>query len=39
MADADNDGAAEIVMLVRFSQGGVIKSSYGNSVLLIYEMQ
>jgi len=39
MADADNDGAAEIVMLVRYSQGAMLKTSYGNSVLLIYEMQ
>ena len=39
MADADNDGAAEIVMLVRFSQGGFLKTGSGNSALLIYEMQ
>lgn len=39
MADADNDGVAEIVMLVMFSRGGMLKGSYGNSALLIYEMQ
>ena len=39
MADADNDGAPEIVMLVMFSRGGMLKGSYGNSALLIYEMQ
>lgn len=39
MADADNDGAPEIVMLVMFSQGGLFKASSGNSALLIYEMQ
>jgi hypothetical protein len=35
MADADNDGAPEIVMLVMFSRGGMLKGSYGNSALLI----
>ncbi len=39
MADADNDGAAEIVMLIMFSHGNWMKSNYGNSALLIYEMQ
>ncbi len=39
MADADNDGAPEIVMLVMFSRGGLIKSELGNTALLIYEMQ
>lgn len=39
LADADNDGAQEIVMLVQYSRGGLLKSSYGNSALLIYEMQ
>ena len=39
MADADNDGAPEIVMLVMFSRGGMLKTGYGNSALLIYEMQ
>jgi|GEM_PF-828042 len=38
MADADNDGVNEIVMLVMFSRGGMI-GTYGNSALLIYEMQ
>ena len=37
MADADNDGAPEIVMLVMFSRGLLGKD--GSSVLLIYEMQ
>jgi hypothetical protein len=39
MADADNDGALEIVMLVRYSHGTLLKTNYGNSALLIYEMQ
>lgn len=39
MADADNDGAQEIVMLVQFSRGGLLQSGSGNSALLIYEMQ
>lgn len=39
MADADNDGAAEIVMLVMYSRGSWGKVNYGNTVLLIYEMQ
>ena len=38
MADADNDGVDEIIMLVMFSRGGLV-GSYGNSALLIYEMQ
>ena len=38
MADADNDGAPEIVMLVMFSHGG-IGFGDGSSALLIYEMQ
>lgn len=39
MADADNDGAPEIVMLVMYSHGTFAKVNYGNSALLIYEMQ
>jgi hypothetical protein len=39
MADADNDGAPEIVMLVMFSRGSTLKGGYGNAALLIYEMQ
>lgn len=39
MADADNDGAPEIVMLVMFSHGNWIKTDSGNTALLIYEMQ
>lgn len=39
LADADNDGVDEIVMLVMFSRGGWLKSRYGNSALLIYELQ
>ncbi len=39
MADADNDGTSEIVELVMYSHGGMVKSSYGNTALLIYEMQ
>lgn len=39
MADADNDGAPEIVMLVMFSHGNWLKSNEGSTVLLIYEMQ
>lgn len=39
MADADNDGAPEIVMLVMYSRGTWGKVNYGNSALLIYEMQ
>ncbi|MHB8709690.1 MAG: FG-GAP repeat domain-containing protein, partial [Desulfuromonadales bacterium] len=39
MADADNDGAPEIVMLVMFSHGNWVKTSSGNTALLIYEMQ
>jgi hypothetical protein len=39
MADADNDGAQEIVMLVMYSHGNYLKTNYGNSALLIYEMQ
>jgi len=39
MADADNDGAPEIVMLVMFSHGNWTKTNYGNTALLIYEMQ
>ncbi len=39
MADADNDGAAEIVMLVMYSRGAWGKVNYGNTALLIYEMQ
>lgn len=38
IADADNDGAQEIVMLVKYGSG-LLKSSYGNAALLIYEMQ
>ncbi|NJC88987.1 MAG: VCBS repeat-containing protein [Desulfuromonas sp.] len=38
MADADNDGAPEIVMLVMFSHGGLGYGD-GSSALLIYEMQ
>jgi hypothetical protein len=39
MADADNDGVDEIVMLVMFAHGSWFKTKYGNSALLIYEMQ
>lgn len=39
IADADNDGASEIVMLVMFAHGSWGKVNYGNSALLIYEMQ
>ncbi len=39
VADADNDGVDEIVMLVMFSHGGWLKSDAGDSALLIYEMQ
>ena len=39
MADADNDGDPEIVMLVMFAHGNWVKTSSGNSALLIYEMQ
>ena len=39
MADADNDGAQEIVMLVMFSHGGLLEGGQGNAALLIYEMQ
>lgn len=39
MADVDNDGAKEIVMIVQFSQGGWTESSAGNSALIFYEMQ
>ena len=39
IADADNDGAKEIIMLVMFAHGNWGKVNYGNSALLIYEMQ
>jgi hypothetical protein len=39
LADADNDGVDEIVMIVQFAQGGWLKSSEGNSALLFYELQ
>lgn len=39
IADADNDGAPEIIMLVMFAHGSWGKVNYGNSALLIYEMQ
>jgi len=39
MADADNDGVLEIAMLIMYSHGDWGKVNYGNSALLIYEMQ
>jgi hypothetical protein len=39
IADADNDGDLEIIMLVMFSRGDWLKAGYGNTALLIYEMQ
>ncbi len=39
MADVDNDGANEIVMIVQFSQGGWTETQAGNSALIFYEMQ
>ena len=39
MADADNDGVKEIVMIVEYAQGGWFSTSSDNTALLIYEMQ
>jgi hypothetical protein len=39
VADADNDGADEIVMVVQFSHGGVFDGGYGSSAVLVYELQ
>ncbi len=39
LADADNDGADEIVMLVQYAQGSWLDSSSGISALLFYEIQ
>ncbi|TLM64240.1 MAG: VCBS repeat-containing protein [Deltaproteobacteria bacterium] len=39
VADADNDGADEIVMVVMFSHGGMFDGGYGNSAVLVYELQ
>ncbi len=39
LADADNDGTDEIVMLVMFSHGSRLRTRDGNTTLLIYEMQ
>lgn len=39
VADADNDGADEIVMIVMFSHGDWMSKGYGSSALLVYEMQ
>lgn len=39
VADADNDGADEIVMVVLFSHGGMLDGGYGSSAVLVYELQ
>jgi hypothetical protein len=39
VADADNDGADEIVMVVLFSHGGMFDGGYGDSAVLVYELQ
>jgi len=39
LADIDNDGAKEIVMIVQFAQGGWLDSSTGVSSLLFYELE
>ncbi|MGK2944911.1 MAG: FG-GAP repeat domain-containing protein [Desulfuromonadales bacterium] len=39
MADVDNDGANEIVVIVQFSQGSWSDAQSGNSALIFYEMQ
>lgn len=39
MADIDNDGANEIVMIMQYSQGDWTDSQTGSSALLFYEMQ
>jgi hypothetical protein len=39
MADVDNDGANEIVMIVQFSQGSWSNAQSGSSALIFYEMQ
>lgn len=39
VADADNDGADEIVMAVLFSHGNMLDGGYGNSAVLVYELQ
>lgn len=39
LADVDNDGAAEIAMLVMFSHGSWFKAQYGNTALVVYEIE